>query len=446
VISQVPAPKLKTQSFVNWFRSAAPYIHAFGGRTFVIAFGGEVVSEGEFYALAHDVNLLNALDVRVVLVHGARPQIEAELKERGATIQYVDGLRVTDSEALACVKEAAGSVRVEIEALLSMGLPNSPMAGADIRVASGNFVTAKPMGVHNGVDLQHTGAVRKVDAVAIQRRLDLNEIVLLSPIGYSPTGEVFNLTVEDVATHAAIALKAEKLIFMMDTPGVTDVKGRMLKELTAQEALKIVKSARELPLDVGFYLPCAVKACQNGVARAHLISRHVDGAILQELFTREGIGSMVSPEPVESMRQATIEDVGGVLSLIEPLEEAGVLVRRSRELLEMEIERFFILEHDGITIGCAALYPFAEEKAAELACLAVHADYRDAGRGATLLAFVEAAARKKKLKRLFVLTTQTAHWFVERGYAEADVAELPRKKQALYNYQRKSKVFIKKII
>ncbi|MEK6664369.1 MAG: amino-acid N-acetyltransferase [Pseudomonadota bacterium] len=441
----MPAPKLKTQSFVNWFRSAAPYIHAFGGRTFVIAFGGEVVSEGEFYALAHDVNLLNALDVRVVLVHGARPQIEAELKERGATIQYVDGLRVTDSEALACVKEAAGSVRVEIEALLSMGLPNSPMAGADIRVASGNFVTAKPLGVHNGVDLQHTGAVRKVDAVAIQRRLDLNEIVLLSPIGYSPTGEVFNLTVEDVATHAAIALKAEKLIFMMDTPGVTDAKGRMLKELTAQEALKIVKSARELPLDVGFYLPCAVKACQNGVARAHLISRHVDGAILQELFTREGIGSMVSPEPVESMRQATIEDVGGVLSLIEPLEEAGVLVRRSRELLEMEIERFYILEHDGITIGCAALYPFAEEKAAELACLAVHADYRDAGRGATLLEFVEAAARKKKLKRLFVLTTQTAHWFVERGYAEADVNDLPRKKQVLYNYQRKSKVFIKRI-
>ena len=441
----MPTPKLKTQSFVNWFRSAAPYLHAFGGRTFVIAFGGEVVSEGEFYELAHDVNLLNALDVRVVLVHGARPQIETELKERGATIQYVDGLRVTDDDALACVKEAAGSVRVEIEALLSMGLPNSPMAGADIRVASGNFVTAKPMGVHNGVDLQHTGAVRKVDAAAIQRRLDLNEIVLLSPIGYSPTGEVFNLTVEDVATHAAIALKAEKLIFMMDTPGVADAKGRMLKELTVQEALKIIKSARELPLDVGFYLPCAVRACQNGVARAHLISRHVDGAILQELFTREGIGSMISPEPVESMRQATIEDVGGILSLIEPLEEARVLVRRSRELLEMEIERFYILEHDGIIIGCAALYPFPEEKAGELACLAVHADYRDGGRGAALLEFVEAAARKKKLKRLFVLTTQTAHWFVERGYAEADVAELPRQKQILYNYQRKSKVFVKRI-
>lgn len=437
--------KLKTQSFVNWFRAAAPYIHAFGGRTFVIAFGGEVVSEGGFYALAHDVNLLNALDVRIVLVHGARPQIEAELKERGATIQYVDGLRVTDADALACVKEAAGSVRVEIEALLSMGLPNSPMAGADIRVASGNFVTAQPLGVRNGVDLQHTGAVRKIDAVAIQRRLDQNEIVLLSPIGYSPTGEVFNLTLEDVATHAAIALKAEKLIFLLDAPGVSDAKGRLLKELTAHSAAKLVKSARALPPDVAFFLPRAVQACQGGVARAHLISRHVDGAILQELFTRDGIGSMVTPEPVESLRQATIEDVGGILSLIEPLEEQGVLVRRSRELLEMEIERFFILEHDGITIGCAALYPFPEEKAGELGCLAVHPDYRDAGRGAMLLEYMEAVARKKKLKRLFVLTTQTAHWFVERGFAEQGVEALPQQKKALYNYQRKSKVFVKRL-
>ena len=437
--------KFKTQHFVTWFRAAAPYIHAFGGRTFVIAFGGEVVSEGEFVALAHDVNLLNALDVRVILVHGARPQIEAELKERGATVQYVDGLRVTDADALACVKEAAGSVRVEIEALLSMGLPNSPMAGADIRVASGNFVTAKPLGVRNGVDLQHTGAVRKIDAVAIQRRLDQNEIVLLSPIGYSPTGEVFNLTVEDVATHAAIALKAEKLIFLMDAPGVTDAKGRLIKDLSTQQAAKLVKAARSLTPDVEFFLPCAVQACQNGVARAHLISRHIDGAILQELFTMSGIGTMVAPEPVESMRQATVDDVGGILSLIEPLEEQGILVRRSRELLEMEIGYFYMLEHDGIAIGCAALYPFAQEKAGEIACLAVHPDYRDAGRGATLLAYVEDIARKKKLKRLYVLTTQTAHWFVENGFAETGVDVLPKQKQALYNYQRKSKVFLKKL-
>jgi len=435
----------RSQDFVNWFRSAAPYIHAFGGRTFVIAFGGEVVSEGDFVRLAHDINLLNALDVRVVLVHGARPQIEAELKERGVAMKYAGGLRITDAEALACVKEAAGSVRVEIEAMLSMGLPNSPMAGADIRVASGNFVTAQPMGVREGVDLQHTGEVRKIDAVAIQRRLDQNEIVLLSPVGYSPTGEVFNLTLEDVATAAAIALKAEKLIFLMETPGVTDAKGRLLKELTAQEAERVLRTMKDTTSDVALYLPYAIKACRNGVGRAHLISRHLDGAIVQELFTREGVGTMITKDPVEQLRQATIDDVGGILALIQPLEEEGILVRRSRELLEMEIDRFYVLDHDGIIVGCAALYPFPEEKAAELACLAVHPDYRDAGRGTLLLQRMEEIARRKKFTRLFVLTTRTAHWFVEHGFVETSVEALPKQKQALYNYQRRSKVFVKRV-
>jgi amino-acid N-acetyltransferase len=435
----------KSHGFVNWFRSAAPYIHAFGGRTFVVAFGGEVVSEGDFVALAHDINLLNSLDVRVVLVHGARPQIEEELNERGVAMKYAGGLRVTDADALACVKEAAGSVRVEIEALLSMGLPNSPMAGADIRVASGNFVTAQPMGVREGVDLQHTGEVRKIDAVAIQRRLDQNELVLLSPVGYSPTGEVFNLSLEDVATAAAIALKAEKLIFLMETPGVTDRKGKLLKELTAQEAEQALRALKDTSSDVSFYLPCAIKACRQGVGRAHLISRHVDGALVQELFTREGVGTMITKDPVEQLRQATIDDVGGILALIEPLEAEGILVRRSRELLEMEIERFYVLDYDGVIIGCAALYPFPEEKAGELAGLAVHPDYRDAGRGASLLERMEEVATKKKFKRLFVLTTRTAHWFVEHGFAETSVDELPKQKQALYNYQRRSKVFVKQL-
>ena len=435
----------KPETFVQWFRSAAPYIHTFRERVFVIAFGGEVVSEGEFVELAHDLNLLNSLEVRLVLVHGARPQIEEELKERGADIRYVDGLRVTDDAALSCVKEAAGSVRVEIEALLSMGLANSPMAGADIRVASGNFVTAKPMGVRNGVDLLHTGEVRKIDAVAIRRRLAQNEIVLLSPLGYSPTGEVFNVALEDVATSTAIALGADKLIFLMDTLGVQNKKGELIREMTAAEGEKILAASHKLPEDAGLYLPCAVRACHGGVKRTHLVSRHVDGALLQELFTHEGIGTMVTEGSLENMRQATIDDVGGILGLIEPLESDGVLVRRSRELLEMEIDRFSVLEHDGMIVGCAALYPFPQEKAAELACMAIHPDYRNAGRGEALLEYMEARATAKGLRSLFVLTTRTAHWFVERGFVEASVDQLPKKKQSLYNYQRRSKVFLKKL-
>lgn len=436
---------LQPQEFVRWFRSVAPYIHAFGGRTFVIAFGGEVLNDGQFVALSHDLNLLASLEVRIVLVHGARPQIETRLKRANIQPRFVGGLRVTDDEAMEAVKEANGAVRVEIEALLSMGLVNSPMAGADIRVASGNFVTARPLGVVDGVDLQHTGEVRKVDATGIQKRLDDGELVLLSPLGYSPTGEAFNLSLEDVAVNAAIALDADKLIFLMDTSGVTNTRGDLLREMTAKEAERFLRQSQNVPEDVGYYLPSAVHACRHGVARTHLITRHADGAILQELFTHDGIGTMVTEMPLETLRGAEIGDVGAILQLIEPLEAEGVLVRRGRERLEMEIDHFRVMEHDGLIIACAALYPFAEERMAELACMAVHPAFRGAGRGDRLLRYCEVEAQKLRIKHFFVLTTRTAHWFVERGFVEADVESLPKERQKLYNYQRRSKVFVKRI-
>jgi amino-acid N-acetyltransferase len=431
--------------FVHWFRAAAPYINAFRGKTFVIAFGGELVSEGQFVGLAHDINLLSSLGVRLVLVHGARPQIEVQLKDRGAEMRYVKGLRVTDEPALASVKEAVGTVRVEIEALLSLGLANTPMAGSDIRVAAGNFVTAKPIGVLDGVDLQHTGEVRKIHAEAIQKRLEDGETVLLSPIGYSPTGEIFNLTLEDVAVHAAAALSADKLVFLMDADGVTGAKGKLIPTLTVAEAQKLTGKKRTAQDDLGYYLPAAVAACKLGVGRAHLISRHRDGALLAELFTREGVGTLITPTPLETIRGATIDDVGGILNLIEPLEREGILVRRSRELLEMEVDRFLVLESDGMVLGCVALYPFPEEKAAEMACLAVHPEFRRRGLGDRLLEAAQALARKKRMKELFVLTTRAEHWFEERGFVEATPEALPRRKQVLYNYQRRSKV-LRKIV
>ncbi|HVY05902.1 MAG TPA: amino-acid N-acetyltransferase [Burkholderiales bacterium] len=432
----------KQADFVKWFREAAPYVHAFGGRTFVIAFGGEVVMDGSFVELTHDLNLLASLGVRLVLVHGARPQIEAQMKTAGLKPRYVNGVRVTDESALACVKQASGQVRVEIEALLSMGLPNSPMANSDIRVASGNFVIAQPRGVIDGVDMCYTGEVRKVHADAINVRLDDGELVLLSPLGYSPTGEIFNLTLEDVAAETAIALEAEKLIFLMDEPGLKKA-GKLLRELTVSDAERLLRKEKSLSDDSRLYLPRAIKACKSGAERVHLISRHADGALLLELFTHDGVGSMVSRDPLEQLREATIEDVRGVIRLIEPLEAEGTLVKRSREVLEREIGRFSILEHDGVIVGCAALYPFADEKAAELACLAVAPDYRDAGGGEQLLKWVEEKAKKQRVKRLFVLTTRASHWFIEHGFAEAGIDRLPKQKQALYNYQRRSKVLIK---
>lgn len=431
--------------FVAWFRSVAPYINAFRGRTFVIAFGGEVVADGKFVELTHDFNLLASLGVQLVLVHGARPQIEQHLARNHLGDTYHNGIRLTDGDTMRCVKEAVGRVRLEIEALLSMGLANSPMANADIRVAGGNFITAQPIGVINGVDLMHTGCVRKVDADAIHQRLAYNEVVLLSPLGYSPTGEVFNLTLEDVATATAIALDADKLMFLMDTDGVQDAQGKLLKELTVAQSRAVFAADYPLPDDVSWYLPCAIRACEAGVARTHLISRHTDGAVLQELFSDGGIGSMVVEATLNTLRDANIDDVGGILQLLRPLEEQGILVRRSRELLEREIERFIVLEHDHRIVGCAALYPFPDEAAAELACLAVDAQYRAHGYGEQILKHITAVAQNQGFKKLFVLTTRTAHWFLERGFVASDVSTLPAQKQSLYNFQRKSKVFVKGI-
>ena len=436
-------PALKTEAFVKWFRSATPYIHQWGGSTFVIAFGGEVLADGEFQQLTHDINVLVSLEVRVVLVHGARPQIEEQMRQHGVKPRYVGSRRVTDDKALACVKEANGIVRVEMEALLSMELANSPMWGADIRVSSGNFVTAKPVGVVEGVDFGHTGEVRKIDAEGIRRRLDDHEVVLISPVGFSPTGDVFNCTVEDVATATAIALRADKLIFLTETAGAPDRKGKLIAELTVKQAQELVLENGKLPEDVRVYLPCAVKACAHGVKRAHLISRHVDGALLIELFTHHGIGTMVVPESPEVIRDATADDVAGIVQIIEPLEQQGVLVRRDRDKLEGEIDRFFLIESEGNVLGCAALYPFPEESIAELACLAVNPFYRDGGRGQRLLASAEARARKAGFKALFVLSTRTTHWFIERGFAQADISRLPGRKQSLYNYERRSKIFMK---
>lgn len=444
-LSSVPPAEFVAPGFVDWFRSVAPYINAFRGRTFVVAFGGEVVADGKFIGLTHDFNLLASLGVRLVLVHGARPQIEQHLSHNNIEDRYHHGIRLTDTETMQCVKEAVGRVRVEIEALLSMGLANSPMANADIRVSGGNFITAQPIGVVNGMDLLHTGSVRKVDVAAMNDRMEFGEVVLLSPLGYSPTGEVFNLTLEDVATQTAIALDADKLIFLMDTDGVQDKKGELLRELTVADANAILASRRKLPDDVSLFLPCAVHACEAGVARTHLISRHVDGAVLQELFSDIGIGSMVVETTLNILRDATIDDVGGILQLLQPLEEEGILVRRGRELLEREIERFVVLEHDHRIIGCAALYPFADEKSAELACLAVQPGYRRHGYGDALLKHITAQAQAQGLRKLFVLTTRTAHWFVERGFKETDIGQLPSQKKNLYNYQRRSKIFLKSL-
>jgi amino-acid N-acetyltransferase len=433
-------------SFVRWFRQVAPYVHDFGGRTFVIAFGGEMVAErARLESFIHDVNVLASLEIRLVLVHGARPQIEAEMKAKGLRSRYAQGLRITDEQALTTVKHAAGILRLEIEALLSQGLPDSPMARAQIRVVSGNYITARPIGVRNGVDFQFTGAVRKVDAAALSAHLDVADIVLVPPLGYSATGEVFNLAWEDVAESVAVALRADKLLMYTDRLPA-DHKGEVISELTADEAAALAgKKAAGLTPAAARALEHLARAVESGVSRGHLVTRRAPGSLLLELFTHAGVGTMITADAVEKLRPARIEDVRGMLALIEPLEAEGTLVKRSRELLEAEIGNFLVVEHDARIVGCAALYPFPDDKSAEFACLAVAAEYRDAGYGERLLKSCEERAKSLRLRRIFALTTHAAHWFLEQGFRAAPVDALPERRKTLYNWRRGSKVFLKRI-
>lgn len=430
--------------FVSFFRQVAPYVHAFRGKTFVISFGGKAIQGAFARTLAWDAALLAALGIRLVLVHGARPQIDEELHEKGLEPLYHGLHRIIDAAALDCVIDAVGSVYLEIEGLLSQGLPNTPMANSTMRVVGGNFITAKPLGVIDGVDLQYTGAVRKVDADGIRAQLNLGNIVMLSSIGVSPTGEIFSLNMENVAESVAVAVGADKLIFITDSAGVTNQEGVLVEELTADAAEVLLRNETWLSNDIKRCLPAAVRASRRSVGRVHIVGYEADGALLEELFTRDGVGTIVTRSSLEVLRDARPDDIGGLVSLIEPLEEQGILVRRSRELLEYEIDRFFILEHDGMIVGCAALYPYGEGQG-ELACLAVHPDFRHYGYGEQLLLQIEARARQSGISQLFVLTTQTAHWFRERGFKPADLEDLPTERRLVYNFQRRSKVFIKKV-
>ena len=436
---------INNSEFVKWFRSAAPYIHAHRGKTVVLQFEGDLIDSKEFSYLVHDIALLNSLGIRLVIVFGARLQIEKLQEQRNIESHIVRGLRLTDEDSITCVKQAVGAARIQIEALLSMGLPNSPMEDAQVKVTSGNFITAKPIGVIDGVDLVFTGEVRRVDTETMMRKLDNNEIVLLSPIGYSPTGEVFNLRATEVAMKVAISLGADKLLYFMSGGGLKDEKGEDIHQLMQQQAETMIKSSN-LADSAHLQLSCGLRACNEGVKRVHFLQQDQEGSLLLELFSRDGVGTLLSTAPFDQIRIARIDDVGGILELIEPLEKEGILIRRSREKIEADIEAYTVLVRDGTVIACASLKVEEDNKYAELACLAVDKNYQESGKGDELFLKIEEQAIKKGVEKIFVLTTQTAHWFLEHNFIESDVDDLPVSKHAFYNYQRNSKVLIKTLV
>jgi len=438
-------------TFVPWFRAVAPYMHAYRGKTFVVGMTGELIAAGKLNAYAQDLAILHAMGVKLVLVHGFRPQVNEQLAAKGKVPRFSQGQRITDAVALDCAQEAAGQLRFEIEAAFSQGLPNTPMANATVRMVSGNFLTARPVGIVDGVDFMHSGVVRRVDAAAMRKVIDIGALVLLSPFGFSPTGEAFNLTMEDVATSTAIALGADKLLFLTEVAGIRersdDPDSTIDTELALADAKRLLASLPppSAPTDTAFYLQFCVRACEGGVERSHILPFATDGALLMEVFTHDGIGTMVVDEKLESLREATADDVGGILQLIEPFERDGTLVRRERTEIERDIANYTVIEHDGIIFGCAALYPYPESRIGEMAALTVAPMVQGQGDGERILKRVEQRARAMGLDSIFVLSTRTMHWFIKRGFVQIDPDRLPEARKKKYNWDRRSQVLMKKL-
>jgi amino-acid N-acetyltransferase len=306
----------------------------------------------------------------------------------------------------------------------------------------------------DGVDFIHSGLVRKVDVQGITNTLDMGAMVLLSPFGFSPTGEAFNLAMEEVATSVAAELQADKLIFVTEVPGIriephvpASEENPIDTELPLAAAKQLLASLPQPtePTDIGFYLQHCVKACEEGVERSHILPFAVDGALLLEVYVHDGIGTMVIDEKLEELREATSDDVGGILQLIEPFEKDGTLVKRDRTEIERDIDHYTIIDHDGVIFACAALYPYPEAKTAEMAALTVSPHSQGQGDGEKVLKRIEQRARAMGVKSIFVLTTRTMHWFIKRGFVLQDPDWLPEARKRKYNWDRKSQVLVKKL-
>ncbi len=428
--------------FVGDFREAAPYINYLRGKTLVIGSVDSLLEGEALKRLAADLNLLASLGVRLVLVHGSRTHIDRLTALTGQhTARYHDR-RITDEATLACVKQAAGIIRCDVEAALGSSISQSPQRSKPLAVAGGNFLSARPLGILDGIDMGYTGIVRKIDTEAIRQRLDDGALVLISPIGHSPSGKTFNLSMGDIAEATAIALQAEKLIYLVEEEGILDQEGRLKTNLSAAETRQMLAQNEHLPQQTRL-LQYAVNAVEHGISRTQILSGREDGALIRELFTREGAGTSVARDAFVKIRPAHNADIPTIMALIRPLEEKGVLLRRSREYLENQIHSFSVLEHDQHIYGCVALKTFAETDSGELACLVVSPDAQEGGYGEMLLAHLFAEARARNMKKLFALSTHTGEWFIERGFQTATLDDLPAERRRDYlDSGRNSQIFV----
>lgn len=418
--------------FVRAFREAAPYIHYLRDKTIVLAISSHVIAAEHFASLAQDISLLGSLGIKVVVVHGVRKYINDLMSQSDTPLSSYKGKRITDEQTLIKVKQACGEVRFDLEAALSSGVSNSPQNGTRNRLVSGNFISAKPLGVIDGIDMGYTGTIRRIDFAMIKQLLQQQCMVLVSPMGHSLSGKTFNLSMDEVAAEIAIGLHAEKLVFINEEAGVLDQAGTLIRNLAANEAVSLFEQVPQHK-SIKRLLPSTLKALQNGVKRVQYISGAIDGSLFSELFTKNGSGTSLAQNAFVHIRQAVSDDIPDIIRLVRPLEDQGVLLHRSHDYLENHIDEFSMLEHDEQVYGCVALKRFKNSNMGELACLVVSPDAQEGGYGELLLQHVQKQARAAKLKTLFCLSTHTGEWFSERGFQDASIDDVPLERQRQYH-------------
>jgi amino-acid N-acetyltransferase len=428
-------------------REILRYVPRFRDRVFVIALDGAVVEDENFRNLLLDIALLRSLRIGVVLVHGAAHQIRRLAEQTGQTPSNLDGSGVTDAATLQLALNAATRVSHELIEGLS---------ATDLRGACGNALVAHPAGILQGVDYQHTGRVERVDTVLLRALLEHDIVPVVPPLGCDGEGNSYRLNSDTVAVEVARALQAVKLVYLTTHPGIPqqtakvaeEPPARIHKQLSIDEAEHVLKHRRaELPPPLLSKLEQGVRAARGGVPRVHLIDGRVEEGLLAEVFSNEGIGTLIYANEYQAIRRAHKKDARAIRALIQTSVENEELVRRSRAEIERQADDFFVFEVDRNPVACAALHIFPDDNKAELACVCVDPRYENQGIGAKLMQYSEAQARALGVAELFCLSTQAFNYFQQKGgFSPGTPDDLPPTRRERYDRSgRRSLVLVKKL-
>lgn len=423
---------------VSDLRGILTYIPGFREKTFVIALDGTIIADDNFPNLLLDLAVLRSLSIRLVIVHGAAHQIKELAKETGVTISNADGTGITDAETLKVALTAANRITHEVM---------EGLASNDLRAAYTNAVIAHPFGIVGGVDQLFTGRVEKVDIEFLTQLLEKGVVPVIAPLGFDGDGRTFRVNSDGVALEVAEALKASKLIFVTNRNGFAR-NGQKASQISVTEAEEFFKKHKgDMAENMASKFEHSIRACRNGVNRVHVIDGRIDEALLTEIFSNEGIGTMIYANEYQAVRRALKKDVRAIRNLIRESVEQEEIVKRSRMDIVSQLSDYYVFQIDGNIVGCVALHVQPGGEKAELACLSVSGAHENIGIGQKLMTFAEEAAKQKGVKTIFLLSTRAFNYFQQKGgYKEGSPDDLPPARREKYDQSgRNSKVLVKSL-